>query len=463
MRRNNDQVWAGSSTNFWIVMQAEETFQAALAAGWSSDEDDPEDDPTEHDLLQVVGNIGVISISGGLVNDDSYYLKYYGLTGYPGIRAAVHAAARNPDVKHILLNIDSGGGSVSGVQDTASLIRRVHENLKPVSAFTGGTMASAAYWLGSAAGKVYAADTAMVGSIGVIATHKEYSKMYKDAGVGVTVVRSGPYKALANSVEPLSKEGEAQLQALVDATSTVFNRHVASMRGRTEEYVNSSMGQGREFIGAAANDVGLVDGITTLEGLVSDLQRQYIDTQPGHLDTQPRKVGGFGATAETENTMLTDQEMEKLKAEQAGVNTDDTTASVEETKPDVDTKDAATSSEVAALSGLLEKANTEAVDLRVRLDKAETAAKEALALVDPLKAIVSKSLSAMRVALGGTAVEATVSAATLIAEHASVSEEFTKKFPSGGVAAVDATTEQQKPKGVSALEAARLNAVLKNK
>ena len=460
MKRIDDQIWAGTSRNFFSVKEAEEAFTSALAAGWSepSKDSDEEDDEDEHDLLQVVGNIGVIHISGGLVNEGGEYLKYYGLTGYPQIKAAISAAARNAEVKHIVLNIDSGGGSVSGCQDTGDFIRKIHANLKPVSAFTGGSMASAAYWLGSSAGKVYAAETAVVGSIGVLATHKEYSKMYKDAGIGVTVVRSGPYKALANSVEPLSAEGEAQLQKLVNATSRVFNRHVATMRNRTEEYVDSTMGQGREFVGAEAADVGLVDGITSIDALLSQLQREYIDTQAQRLDTKPRQIGGFGATTNTENEML-DQEIDKLKAEQAGAKKEDPPAA---DVPTVDAaKDAVKSDDaLTQLTGMLERANAQVAELNQRLATAESTVKGAMALIDPLKAIVAKSVSNMRVAMNGTPLAAELSASQLLAEHEALAGEFEKKFPAGGLAAVTPAAEQKTKTAMSGLENARLNSVL---
>ena len=460
MKRIDDQIWAGTSRNFFSVKEAEEAFTSALAAGWSepSKDSDEEDDEDEHDLLQVVGNIGVIHISGGLVNEGGEYLKYYGLTGYPQIKAAISAAARNAEVKHIVLNIDSGGGSVSGCQDTGDFIRKIHANLKPVSAFTGGSMASAAYWLGSSAGKVYAAETAVVGSIGVLATHKEYSKMYKDAGIGVTVVRSGPYKALANSVEPLSAEGEAQLQKLVNATSRVFNRHVATMRNRTEEYVDSTMGQGREFVGAEAADVGLVDGITSIDALLSQLQREYIDTQAQRLDTKPRQIGGFGATTNTENEML-DQEIDKLKAEQAGAKKEDPPAA---DVPTVDAaKDAVKSDDaLTQLTGMLERANAQVAELNQRLATAESTVKGAMALIDPLKAIVAKSVSNMRVAMNGTPLAAELSASQLLAEHEALAGEFEKKFPAGGLAAVTPAAEQKTKTVMSGLENARLNSVL---
>ncbi|MBK9580342.1 MAG: S49 family peptidase, partial [Fibrobacteres bacterium] len=97
-------------------------------------------------------------------------------------------------------------------------------------------MASAAYWLGCSAGRVYSGKAALVGSIGVKATFKEYSKANEMEGVTVTVIRAGKYKALADSNEPLTKAGEAQIQAMADASYEVSVDHVAEMRGRTYEY-----------------------------------------------------------------------------------------------------------------------------------------------------------------------------------------------------------------------------------
>lgn len=462
MKTHDDIVWAGNASTFLGVKQAEQIHASRLSAGIGDygDDDEDDDEEIEHDLLQVVGNIGVIHISGGLVNDDDRYLKYYGLCGYPAIKGALVAAAKNPDVKHILLNIDSGGGSVSGCQDTGTLIRKINDALKPISAFTGGTMASAAYWLGSSAGRVYAAPTALVGSIGVLATHKEYSKMYADAGIGVTVVRSGEYKALANSVEPLSDKGKAQLQAVVDATNTVFTQHVANMRGKTTDYVDANMGQGREFVGAQAADVGLVDSVVTLDALISQIQVTLIDSSNQRNDTHVRRIGGYTAGTETEiemQTNLTEDDLKKLKAEQ------ESKGEPEASGKAGTQEDAKNDGGVAFMNAALTAAQGEVVDLRVKvalmqaeLDKHNASISAANDLTKALADIVAKSASTMRIALGGTAVESNVEPSQLLALHTELAGQFTAKFPQGGLAAVDAATDQQKPKQMSAYEA-RLN------
>jgi len=163
------ELWAGTE-------QSLEAYNAAVtraelkADGMQWQQSDPEALPH---LLDIQGDVGIISIKGSLTNDDSFMSMLRGATSYNDIRHAVVAAATNPDVKAILLDIDSGGGAVNGVMDTSKLIRMVHDNLKPVTAYGSGSLYSGAYWLGMAAGSVYAGETTGVGSIGVIAAHME--------------------------------------------------------------------------------------------------------------------------------------------------------------------------------------------------------------------------------------------------------------------------------------------------
>ena len=164
-----EKIWAGSETS----LQAAIDGLAKLEA--SSNEDEPCDEPR---LLSVADGLATITIKGPLVNMDHPMLRFFGMTGYPEIRDALVAAVNDPEVKEILLDIDSGGGQVAGCDDTGNLIRAVHK-VKPVTTYSD-TMASAAYWLGCSAGKVYSNKSALVGSIGVIATFKAVSYTHLD-------------------------------------------------------------------------------------------------------------------------------------------------------------------------------------------------------------------------------------------------------------------------------------------
>jgi signal peptide peptidase SppA len=234
------------------------------------------DEPVPY-LFSRKGNIGVIEIKGPMTNATSYWDRYDKAATYPAIRDALVHAVNDPEVKTILLDIESGGGAVAGMFDAARFIRGVNDNIKPVVAF-GETIYSAAYCLGSSAGQIFTSNAGEVGSIGVIATHMDYSKMYADMGVNVTVMRSGKYKALANRMEPLSDDARKQMQASMDAKYEVFVQHVADMRRTTYPKADANMAQGREFFGSAAKDAGLVDAITTYDALLAVLQ-ESVDKQ----------------------------------------------------------------------------------------------------------------------------------------------------------------------------------------
>ena len=260
----NHEIWAGTEQSLAAARAAELMAVAKLKAGFSSEGVDV---PS---LLSVQGSVGMVSIQGPLFN--SKMAEYFGLTTYAGIRRAMVAAANDPAVGQILLAVDSGGGAVSGVYDTAQLISAINAKVKPVTTFAGDIMASAAYWLGSAARKVYSGQMSLVGSIGVISAHIEYSKQMAADGVTATVLRAGKYKALANPMEPLTEAAKAQIQAQLDAVYKVFVESVAAHRGVSFAEADK-MSQGREFFGQAALDAGLVDGITTLAAVVGGLQK----------------------------------------------------------------------------------------------------------------------------------------------------------------------------------------------
>lgn len=261
-----DTIWAGTEAALETALAAEAVSIEKAKAG------SLEGMPDAPSLLQQVGNVGVISIKGPLINVDSPLAAMFGFSTYPDIRRALVAAAKEPSITQVLLDVESGGGAVLGVDETAKLITKINDKVKPVTAFAGGIMASAAYWLGSSAGNIFATNLSMVGSIGVIATHMERSKMLEEAGIKVTVIRAGKFKALASPVEPLTAEARAQIQNQIDAVYEVFVQHVAEARGVSFEKADKQMAQGREFMGAEAKKAGLVDAITTFDAVLAKLQ-----------------------------------------------------------------------------------------------------------------------------------------------------------------------------------------------
>ena len=490
-RVTEEKVWAGTEASLHAALDAEEAQATRMASGERMGDKDRE---TSRLLAIDDAGVATISIKGSLTNDgDADWNEWMGVTGYPEIRDAMISAATDASVQHIILDIDSGGGAVSGVDDTAKLIRLVHDNVKPVTAFTDGSMYSAAYWLGSSAGEVYASKAAGMGSIGVIATHMERSEMLKEAGIGVTVVRAGKYKALANGVEKLTEEGKAQIQAGVDAAYKIFVGHVAEMRGKSYEFADSVMAQGREFYGQAGADAGLVDGIKSFDQVMSDVKRNFVDPSIKTAYTPGKQATGLRVEKDNgENGMgmkvrkaLSEQDIAALaagatleadQAPETGAQAEtDVAAQVEDVvvSAQVETSDEASvegtgvgqAAEVDASAGALKfvaeqlkAAQDDLVASKIEASKLKDKLEAMEAVVEPLKDIAAKAVNNMRVALGGSLIDMSASSpAQILAEHVSVSASFAAKFKVGGVSATNVEEQVKKP-AVGASHMARVNA-----
>lgn len=211
--------------------------------------------------LVVEDGVAQISISGAISNRQSFFSFLFGGATISSIERELTMAADDWRVKSVLLNIDSPGGTIGGVDDLATLVRNFS---KPIVAYSGGMMCSAAYWIGSAADKIVISKTADVGSIGVLMVHEETSKLDKDIGIKATVLKSGKYKAIGNPYEPLSKDGKEAFQSELDYLYSIFVETVAKNKSTSIENV-LNMADGKVFIGQQAKDIGLVDQIGTFK------------------------------------------------------------------------------------------------------------------------------------------------------------------------------------------------------
>lgn len=237
---------------------------------------------------QMQGGVAVIPVMGVLDKRLNLFSKFSGGSSYEMVGAAVRAALADPNVKALLLDIDSPGGSVDGVKTVADQIFAARER-KPIVAFGNGMMASAAYWLGSAASRVVADDTAIVGSIGVALTHFDRSAQDVQRGVKRTEIYAGQYKRIASDSKPLSPEGQDYLQGMVDTYYNLFLEAVARNRGQDSGQVHQEMADGRDFIGKQALQAGLVDQIGTFDDALA-LAQKMAPGGPGGKINMDRKT-----------------------------------------------------------------------------------------------------------------------------------------------------------------------------
>ncbi|MFM1991332.1 MAG: hypothetical protein RJA99_4289 [Pseudomonadota bacterium] len=219
----------------------------------------------------VQDGVAIIQVDGVIAPKANLFMQVSGGVSAQVLERQVREAAGDPYVRAILLDIDSPGGSVQGVPEVADAVSAAAAD-KPVVAWTAGTMASGAYWIATAADRVYVANgTTVLGSIGVVATHVDMSRAEAARGVKTTEITAGKYKRIASSYEPLSEEGRATLQQQVDAVYEVFVDAVAAGRGVDVRTVLAEMADGRIFIGRQAVEAGLADGVLSRDALIAQL------------------------------------------------------------------------------------------------------------------------------------------------------------------------------------------------
>lgn len=219
--------------------------------------------------LDVVDGVAVISLDGVLAKRMNFFMEISGGTSMQLAAAQLRAALADPAVNSIVLHVDSPGGTVDGTAELADAVFAAR-GIKPIVAVADGTMASAAYWIGSAAEKIFiASPTTVVGSIGVVSTHTDWSRYDKNQGIDSIEITAGKYKRLETEGGSLTREGRQVMQAQVDQIYGVFVDAVARNRGASVEDVLSNMADGRVFIGSKAMEAGLVDGVATLNQIVA--------------------------------------------------------------------------------------------------------------------------------------------------------------------------------------------------
>ena len=204
-------------------------------------------------IMSIADGVATINITGPLLpTTDEFDRVMLGATSLDEVRSTVESAAADPSVTSIVLNIDSPGGTVRGTPEAADAIYEASK-VKPVSAHTSGTMASAAYWLGSQATSVSMTRSASVGSIGVMVPHIDQSKRAEMLGVKVELFTTGKFKAAGFPGTSLTESQRELIQERIDQVFGEFKTAV-TRQGRK---IPAEAMQGQTFYGPQAESLGL--------------------------------------------------------------------------------------------------------------------------------------------------------------------------------------------------------------
>lgn len=265
--------------------------------------------------MRTIDGVARIAIDGPIYRYADYFTKYSGGITTEALAKDFQKALDDPTVGAIALIIDSPGGEATGINELAETIYAARGK-KPIGAYIEGFGASAAYWIASAADIVTVDDSALVGSIGTVMGVPDPSKRIKYT---IDFVSSQSPK---KRVDPVSDDGRAYLQSMVDDMTEVFIAKVARNRRMNRDQVLAVEGGMR--VGQHAVTAGLADRLGSEDMLIRELAAKAASRSPYTLP--PARVPGgapvrmeepmdwkafwngmFGAAAEAEGTPIAQQ------------------------------------------------------------------------------------------------------------------------------------------------------------
>jgi len=212
-----------------------------------------EDPAAPYDLMP---GVRVIPVHGYIGYRVSALEKACGVCDIGDLANNVEAAGNDESVKTIVLDISSGGGEVTYVQECADRIMQVGKS-KPVIGYTDTLACSAAQWLMAACNETYATPSAELGSIGVRCTLFDTSELYKREGVSVKLYASGKLKGLGHEGLPITEEQDAYMKNEVNMLGEQFKQY---MRSRMPNLKDEDM-EGQTLSGQYLYDTGNITGL----------------------------------------------------------------------------------------------------------------------------------------------------------------------------------------------------------
>lgn len=222
--------------------------------------------------------VAIIRVEGSIVHSDEATDTLGASSGR--VIADIEAAVADPEVKAIVLRVDSSGGTVTGSAQIYEALLKVE---KPVVISMVSTAASGGYYISMAGDYIFARPDTLTGSLGVIVTMVDASQLLEEYGVKVVSVTSGPHKDIGNPWSPLTTEQTEIFQASVDEAHDDFVQVIMSGRKMDEATVRE-IADGRFYTGRQALTLNLIDELGDLDEAVTKAAAL------GGITGEPRRI-----------------------------------------------------------------------------------------------------------------------------------------------------------------------------
>ena len=194
-------------------------------------------------------NLSIIKIEGEIGNID-------------GIMTQINSAANNPNIKGVLLKVNSPGGALAPSVELSMAIKRLSK-IKPVIAYACGSMASGSYYASIWANKIIANPGAFIGSIGVLFQAPNIAKLAKKIGISEQIVTAGEYKQMGTFTRKWTPKEKMALKNLIDDAYAMFIKDVSNAR-KLDPKKYKTFADAKVFMAKKAKKVGLIDEVGSI-------------------------------------------------------------------------------------------------------------------------------------------------------------------------------------------------------
>ena len=218
--------------------------------------------------------IALIEVEGMLINSKNSTLLGTSENPLSLFAQQLNQAAKDEDVKAVVLRINSPGGTVSSSDAMYELIQRFRaKTKKPVIASMQEVAASGGYYVALASDRIVAQPTSVVGSIGVIFTSFNFGGTLSKIGAQAESIKSGPLKDMGSMYKQLTPEERAVMQSMVDEYYKRFVAVVQKHRHISDPATLKLTTDGRVFSGARGKELGLIDDLGLLEDAIATAKK----------------------------------------------------------------------------------------------------------------------------------------------------------------------------------------------
>ena len=231
---------------------------------------------SDFDLMPKPNRVGVIEVRGTIA-DVQEALK------------SLKSFRKDPNIKAILVRIDSPGGGIAPSQELYRELKRLAQE-KPVVSSLGSVAASGGYYVAVGTQRIISNPGTITGSIGVISYFPNLRELFEKIGFHTVIVKSGPFKDMGNPGREMTQQEKDLIQATIDEAHRQFIADVAQGRRLPEDKVRE-IADGRIFMGETALKLGLVDELGNMEDAVTAAARMgKIEGEPELIYAKKKKL-----------------------------------------------------------------------------------------------------------------------------------------------------------------------------